>query len=245
MTLLALYVGALAFGGILVGASVFGAGKDADGDGSPDAGPDQGDADHGDVGHADADHGDLAHDHGDLGHAHDHDHALHADARSLGNAAAEASSGVSGLLVANLLSLRFWTFGLAAFGLTGLLLTLFGVTGLLGLAVASPTGLGVGWAAATVIRSLARETRSTELRTTTLQGREAEVVLAIAPDKLGKIKLSHAGQTIELMATTPEQHRLERGDRVLVVEVKDGRATVTSLMPNRTGVLTPQGHRIT
>ena len=220
MTLLALYVGALAFGGILVGASVLGVGKDADGD-------------HGDLHHGDLDHGHLDHDGGDdLDHAGDashvsHDH-LHAN---------DVGAGVGSLLVSNLTSLRFWTFGLAAFGLCGLLLTLGGIPSLVGLAVAAAVGLGIGWGAATVVRSLARDTRATELRTSTLQGREATVVLAVASDKVGKIRIVHAGQTIELPCTTQEARRIERGETVLVVEVRGGTATVTPVMPERGRVL--------
>lgn len=216
MTLLAIYVGALAFGGILVGASVLGAGKDADHDG--DAGSDG--LDHAGIDHAGADHGGADHD-----HAHDH---LHAN---------DVGAGVGSLLVSNLTSLRFWTFGLAAFGLCGLLLTLGGLSALVGLAVATVVGLGIGWGAATVVRSLARDTRATELRTTTLQGREAQVVLAVGPEKIGKIRVSHAGQTIELPCTTQEGRRIERGETVLVVEVRQGTATVTPVMPDRGRVL--------
>lgn len=246
MTLLAIYVGSLAFGGILIGASLLGADRDGDAD------ADHGDLDHGDVAHGDLDHGDV--DHGDLGHGEaelgDHDgevgeahgdhggthHEIGAGTR-ISVTTEDATVGATGVLVANLLSLRFWTFALASFGLTGLLLSLVGLPELVGLGISAPLGLGIGWGAATVVRSLARDTRSTEMRTQTLQGREAVVVLAVGPEKVGKVRLVHAGQTLELPATTREDRLLDRAETVLVVEVKGGQAVVTSAVPERTRVL--------
>lgn len=203
MTLIALYAGCLVLGGILIGASMLGAGKDADGP----------DMEH-DVGH-DAD---LEHD-----HAHDHDvHAVDS-----------AHGAGGGAIAATLLSLRFWTFGLAAFGMTGLLLTLLGATPVLGVALSVATGIGVGSGVTTLLRAVSRDTVSSALDARALRGRDAEIVLSVGPGKLGKIRLTHNGQLIELPATTREDRLLERAQRVLVVDVAGGTAEVTSLEPDR------------
>lgn len=211
MTLLALYAGCLVLGGILIGASMLGAGKDADADGGDvDAHADVGDADH------DLDH---AHDHG---HAHDHDVAHAHDAGQ-----------ALGALAATLLSLRFWTFALASFGMTGLLLTLFGVASMVTLGLSVATGIGVGAGVTTLLRAVSRDTVTSALDARSLRGRDAEVILAVGPSKLGKIRLVHNGQILELPATTREQRLLERAERVLVVDIAGGTADVTSIAPDR------------
>lgn len=211
MTLLALYAGCLVLGGILIGASMLGAGKDADADGvDVDGQADAGSVDH------DLDH---AHDHG---HAHDHDVAH-----------AHDTGQPLGALAATLLSLRFWTFALASFGMTGLLLTLFGVASMVTLGLSVATGVGVGAGVTTLLRAISRDTVTSALDARSLRGRDAEVILAVGPSKLGKIRLVHNGQILELPATTREQRLLERAERVLVVDIAGGTADVTSLAPDR------------
>ena len=215
MTLFALYAGCLLLGGILIGASMLGGGKDAD------AQADGPDGDTGDVGHD--------HDH-DVGHDHTHDHDL-ANAHDGHAKVVEASSG--GMLAATLLSLRFWTFAMASFGMTGALFTLLDIQPILGFVLATVTGGGVGFGVTTLLRNVSRETVSSALDARSLRGRDADVVLAISPSKLGKIRLTHNGQTIELPATTREPHLFERSVRVIVVDVVGGTAEITSFAPDR------------
>jgi hypothetical protein len=158
----------------------------------------------------------------DMAHDHDHDHLHLADKDAPG-----------ALVASTVLSLRFWTFALASFGMTGLLLELLGVPAVAGLPVSLVTGVGIGAAVATGLRMLARDTVSSAVGTRQLGGRDAEVVLALGPGKIGKVRLTHQGQTLELPATTREARRIERGERVLVVEVVNGRADVTPAEPER------------
>ncbi|MFZ5477783.1 MAG: hypothetical protein ACOZNI_13490 [Myxococcota bacterium] len=206
MTLIAVYVGCLVLGGILIGASVLGFSKDGDGH---------------ELGHD----GDLDHA-ADLDHSHDHAHDL------AGDLAHDVASPAT-LVAATLLSLRFWTFALGSFGLTGLLLTLFGVPWAVGLGVSGVTGVGIGAGVSTALRLLSRDTVSSAVGTKQLGGRDAEVVLALGPGKTGKVRLSHQGQILELPATTREPRVLERGERVLVVEVVQGTADVTPAEPEK------------
>lgn len=208
MSLLALYAGCLVLGGLLIGFSFLGAGKDVE------AGPVDASGGH-DLSH---DH-DLAHDH-DLGHGHEfaHDHA-------------GLAKDVGGAFAATLLSTRFWTFGLASFGLTGVVLALLGQPAWVSAPVAAVAGGVTGTAVSTLFRRLSRETVSTSMNTREFQGREAEVMLAIAPDRPGKVRLQHAGLTVEVIATTREGRRIERGERVLIVDMNAGRADVTPTSP--------------
>src|SRR4029434_4998229 len=85
----------------------------------------------------------------------------HADAHDGhdGDHAAEADSASHAALVLPFLSLRFWIFGLAFFGLTGAILHGFGLAGPLASAIiASVMGLGMGYGAAQVFQTLARQT---------------------------------------------------------------------------------------
>lgn len=221
MTLLALYVGCLALGGVLIGASLVGGSDDGDAHGDADAGADH---DHG-FDHAadhDADHGAEA-DHGDAHHA-DHGHLAKPDVGHV--------EGVGHALAATILSLRFWTFALAAFGTTGVLLELLGVPAPVSLGVSLADGVFVGALVTTVLRRAARDTVSSALDTRHLAGRDAEVVLSVGPGKRGKIRLVHQGQTIELPAVTREDRLLERAERVIVVEVREGTADVTTSAPD-------------
>jgi membrane protein implicated in regulation of membrane protease activity len=130
-------------------------------------------------------------------------------------------------------SLRFWTFFVASFGLTGTLLTLGGAPTALALLVALATGTVAGLAVATLLRRMARDTVTTDTSTRRLAGKEAEIVLSVGPSKRGKIRVSHNGHWIELPASTREDHLLQRGERVLIVEIHAGEADVTPVAPAR------------
>ncbi len=222
MTLLALYLGSLVLGGILVGASMMGGGDDAHG---TDHG---GDVDHG----GDMDHGaDVAHG-GDVDHASDLDHGhagndhVHLDPR------AGLPTPDAGIL-AVLRSVRFWTFFAASFGLAGTLLHFAGAPSALSLPLAIGTGALAGGGVSWALRRLTYDTVGTATSTRQLAGREAEVVLAVSPGKRGKIRVSHNGQILDLPAVTRDDHPIERGQRVLIVEMADGCADVTPSTPAR------------
>lgn len=227
MTLLALYLGSLVLGGILVGASMMGGGDGGDHGADADHG---GDLDHGGGADHDVDHGGDLHHGGDLDHGgHDHDHGH----LPTGHATSEMSTLPDPGLLTVLRSVRFWTFFLAAFGLAGTLLTVVGAPAMFGLPLALVTGALSGGLVSLLVRSLARDTVSTETSTRQLAGREAEVVLALGPGRRGKIRVTHNGQILDLPATTRDDHPIERGSRVLIVEMKDGCADVTPATPAR------------
>jgi hypothetical protein len=97
-----------------------------------------------------------------------HDHAdHHGGAQAHGHGqddqhGAESDSASHVALVLPFLSLRFWIFGLAFFGLTGAVLHGFGLAGPIATAIiASGLGLAMGYGAAQVFQSLARPTGAT------------------------------------------------------------------------------------
>jgi hypothetical protein len=195
--MLALYLAALGFGVTVIGALLM-LGGGKDSDGG-------GDADHG----AEADHGDAG-----IKADHAHAPAVKGDLLRLGPAGA-------------LLSVRFWTFCLAAFGATGTLSTLVGVDQIVTFVASLVTGLFVGYGAHLLFRSLQQDRVSGDTELTGLAGEDATVVVAVRPGARGKIRIQRASGTRELMATTRDTTALEPGARVLVIEVKEGVADVT------------------
>ena len=221
--LLALYVACLVVGGALVGLSALGGGHDAD---------------HG---------GGLDHD-GDLDHAGGLDHggavdaASHLDGGSAGEAAgAHDLSGhdgaphdasahhVSGLSKLPFFSMRFWSFFAACFGLSGVLLSMLSVGEPLRSGGSAVLGAGVGWLAAWVFDKLRATPVSGEVNMLRITGHEAQAVLPISSAERGKIGLSVSGQYMELPARTSDGVPIEAKQKVLVVSVEEGVATVTSI----------------
>ncbi len=135
-----------------------------------------------------------------------------------------------GALAATLLSMRFWTFFLASFGLTGVLLHFVGLGWYLSLPLSLAMGAGIGVTVAYLFRMANKRSVGTIADTKSLLGKEGVVVIAIEPGKPGKIKIEHDGQTVEFLAHTTDR-RLERGERVIVAEMKRGEATVTPVAP--------------
>lgn len=232
--MLAAYLACLGFSGVMLAASVLGASKEQGGDHDGNSG-DHGDGDAGDHDAGDHDAGD--HDAGDHDHSHDHGpaHEVGAGDHAHSHAAhaSHAADGVGALVVATLLSLRFWTYALAAFGLSGTLLTLLSTPEPLTGGLAAGMALLCGGLVSYAMRALNRGQASGSVSTRELAGRDAEIVLSVGPGKLGKIRLTHQGQIVELPARTSEDRLLERKEPVLVVEIRDGVAEITSPRPNR------------
>lgn len=167
-------------------------------------------------GDADVDH-DIDH---DIDHDVDHD-VDHAD--------------VGSALWLPILSLRFWTFFLAFFGLTGAILDLLGRAGAVGastggvLAISLVTGFGAGWGIATLVRRLKADTvSSTIVPETDYAGRAGEVILDVAPGSPGWVRVEVRGVSVDLKAELVPGHEapLTAGQQVIVVAWRDGRVIV-------------------
>lgn len=118
-----------------------------------------------------------------------------------------------------LLSLRFWTFALCFFGLTGLLLTWVqpDLAPLLVALIALLMGLFWGLVAALVLRSLSRQSVSSLIRPETLTGQLGTVEIPFDTHSRGKVSLSLGGSTVSFFAITQEEREFHQGERVLVV----------------------------
>lgn len=126
-------------------------------------------------------------------------------------------------------SLRFWTFALASFGLTGTLLHLLSIHPFASLAVSLVAGLGIGFGVATLFRYLKRGAATATTPARDLRGMDGLVLLSIGPGKIGKIRLRVDGQDVDLPANTRESTPLQTGTPALVVDVQDGVAEVVPM----------------
>jgi hypothetical protein len=132
-----------------------------------------------------------------------------------------------------LVSLRFWTFGLASFGFLGAFLHVMGVGEPAVALVSAPVGAVLGYVAAWIFWKLSRSELSELTTLGQLRGSEGEVVLPIRVGGMGKISLKVSGQYTELPARTNDARELSMRERVLVVSVDEGIAVVTSVRAHR------------
>lgn len=128
------------------------------------------------------------------------------------------------------LSLRFWTFFLCFFGLTGVLIT-WGQSALAGwlvAAIALVMGLICGTVAASVLRSLSRNSVSSLTRPEELTGQIGTVEIPFDADSRGKVRLNIRGSTVGFFAFTQEARSFQPGESVLVVGLENNKLWVVS-----------------
>lgn len=118
------------------------------------------------------------------------------------------------------LSLRFWIFGLTFFGLSGLVLAGLGLAGPVGAAIlAGIVGVGSGTTASRLLSSLTRNPVG-ELVANPQVGKEGQVLLPVAREERGKVRLLVRGQMVDVLAETDSPVPLPIGTTVLVVAMR-------------------------
>jgi membrane protein implicated in regulation of membrane protease activity len=138
--------------------------------------------------------------------------------------------GAFGGALAMLVSLRFWTFFLAFFGLTGLVFTLFELApALIGALAALGMGLFAGFGVSAIVKRLSgRETNSASSSADYL-GKTALVLVPVAKGQLGKIRLTLKGSTIDVLAASDDEVEFAIKDEVLIVEMDGTTARIARL----------------
>jgi membrane protein implicated in regulation of membrane protease activity len=133
-------------------------------------------------------------------------------------------------LLSLLTSLKFWTFGLCFFGLTGLLLTYWspGLSAPAVLLGAIAMGLLLGILMASILRTLRQRQVNSLIRSSDLIGQAGTVTLPFDCRSRGKVCLTLKGSRIELTAQTDGPHPLAVGDTVTVLRVERNRLWVIS-----------------
>lgn len=144
---------------------------------------------------------------------------------------AEGISSGAGSVLQSLFSFRTLVFTAAFFGITGLLLPLAGAGSLTTLLAAIAVGGFAGFLNDRLVKYVKRTSGGVGDRTANVAGLPARVTLPIADQRRGRVNVEVEGQTLMLVA---EPYRsggmaFERGDTVVVVEVRNGVARVASL----------------
>jgi membrane protein implicated in regulation of membrane protease activity len=171
------------------------------------------------------------HDDADIDAGGDVDADVDADADADGGLDKDVEIGghgdFSGFLY-SFLSLRFWTFFLAFFGLTGVTLELLDLVGndWVTLALALGMGLGTGAGAMAILRKLGAETSGHAVSSSDYIGKTARVVVPFDGTGVGKVRVDLKGSSIDLLATGVEVDQYEGREEVLIVEMEGSRARV-------------------
>ena len=135
----------------------------------------------------------------------------------------------------SLFGLRFWSFGCAFFGLTGLVLRALGWPAL---APVLGTGIGIaaGLGASATFRALTHEVVGQVKGAAALVGREGKLLLPVARGQRGKVQLAQAaGGDVDFLAESDDEEVLAAGTEVLIVEVRGNVVVVERAPAERPG----------
>ena len=143
--------------------------------------------------------------------------------------------GIAGVMFRRL-PLSTMAFVAATFGVCGLVLRAAGTGGGTTFVAAAVAGIAAGILNSALVAYLRRSESTTEVSDEQLAGKIGRVVLPPAGDQRGRISVTVGGQQIHLSARSlPDAPaELEVGSPVLVVEVRNGIASVTGLDPELT-----------
>jgi membrane protein implicated in regulation of membrane protease activity len=115
------------------------------------------------------------------------------------------------------LSLRFWSFALAGFGLSGALLSLVGTGRSLTAILSGLVGLVAGWGSWRAIGALTRSPAGLLAGAEAHVGREGTLLFATSRAQRGKLRLSIGGAACDFLTETDADEPLPAGTRVIVV----------------------------
>ena len=132
-----------------------------------------------------------------------------------------------------LLSMRFWTFSLGCFGLSGVLLTMLGTTAMMTSITSVIIGLILGYSTAYLFQKLKHNSVTISTNAGSFAEQEAKVLLPIRVGKQGKIRVFYNNELTDLIAYTQDTVDIEQGSTVLIVSVDNGVANVTNINPHR------------
>lgn len=134
---------------------------------------------------------------------------------------------VAGLFSA-FLSLRFWMFFLAFFGLTGLVLDGLDIVTdtTVTLVLAIGTGVLTGEVTVFAFRRLAHSETSTAASAHDYVGKSGRVLVGFGGGTLGKLRLTLKGTTVDVLASTDDERPFAPGEEALVIQMNDTTAVV-------------------
>ncbi|HEY9657462.1 MAG TPA: NfeD family protein [Allocoleopsis sp.] len=125
-------------------------------------------------------------------------------------------------------SLKFWTFGLCFFGLTGLVLShLLLPAGVVAIA-AVIMGILCGAMVTGALQVLRRRQTDSLVRANDLVGLTGVVELPLSANSRGKVRLRVKGSVVDFIAYTEEPKEIAPGEQVLVVGMEQNRLWVVA-----------------
>ncbi|MFZ4508255.1 MAG: NfeD family protein [Fimbriimonas sp.] len=128
-----------------------------------------------------------------------------------------------------LISIRFWTYSLLAFGVSGLLLEAIVKSPSLSLGLAIGTGLVAGILAVGVYGAMRNSASNSASDLRDLTGREVEVLVPIRPGGMGRVRCTAKGETLDFIAITEGSVTIEPGTSAVIVGTDGDRVVVLSL----------------
>lgn len=137
------------------------------------------------------------------------------------------AAGVESFL-ASLLSVRFWTFFAAFFGLTGIVFEMFGLVpwGWLTAVLSVAMGTIAGGSAVMLVKRLANDQTNSAAKSSDYVGKTGRVMVGFGPGQVGKVRIEIKGSTIDVLAAPVEDGTFGTKDEVIVVEMDGNRAKV-------------------
>lgn len=127
-------------------------------------------------------------------------------------------------------SVRFWTFGVCFFGLTGTIMSVLNpsLTPAFVATAAIAIGVSCGTAVVWVFDILRSQQANSLVQSHDLIGLCATVEIPFNRDSRGKVRLNAGGSVLYLSAITEENQEFSQGDRVFVVGIEKNKLMVVS-----------------
>lgn len=135
--------------------------------------------------------------------------------------------GGVGVVLGSFRSLRFWTFFLAFFGLSGAVLDGFGLVDskLVTLGLALGVGGFAGFGATEVVRRLGADDSGRVATSQDYIGKSARVVVPVRSGSVGKVRIQLKGTTIDLLAEAIDGE-FDAREEALIVEMDGAKARI-------------------
>lgn len=163
-----------------------------------------------------------------------HDASHDVNVQALAPAGHEGPAGGAESYLYWLVSLRFWTFFVAFFGLTGLVFDGLGLVSsqTLTAIIATCTGAVAGGGAMFVLGKLTREQNNSAVSSSDYVGRTGRVLVGFAAGGVGKVRLEVKGSSIDLLAMPEDERDYSVNDEIIVVEMSGLHAKVAHVRPS-------------
>ena len=130
------------------------------------------------------------------------------------------------------LSLRFWTFFTGLFGLSGILMTELGSGDTTTLVTSSVMGVGLAYPIAYLFQHLKRDSVTSNTNSKNYEQEIATTLLPMSPNGQGKIRISMAGELVDIIASNPTNESIAQGSEVLIVSMENGIALISPMDRN-------------